>query len=43
VEVELETFGGSIRLRRPGTVPLPRGQNKEKEKEKEKEKGAASP
>jgi DUF4097 and DUF4098 domain-containing protein YvlB len=29
-EVELESFGGSIRLRRPGTVPPPRGPNKEK-------------
>jgi DUF4097 and DUF4098 domain-containing protein YvlB len=32
-EVELESFGGTIRLRRPGTVPAPRGRDKEKEKD----------
>jgi hypothetical protein len=34
-EVELESFGGSIRLRRPGTVPAPRGRDKSKEDKKE--------
>jgi DUF4097 and DUF4098 domain-containing protein YvlB len=29
-EVELESFGGTIRLRRPGTVPAPRGRNPDK-------------
>jgi hypothetical protein len=29
-EVELESFGGSIRLRRPGTGPAPRGREKAK-------------
>ena len=29
-EVELESFGGTIRLRRPGTVPPPRGRNRDK-------------
>jgi DUF4097 and DUF4098 domain-containing protein YvlB len=27
-EVELESFGGTVRLRRPGTVPPPRGRDK---------------
>ena len=34
-EVELESFGGSIRLRRPGTVPAPRGRDKSKENDVE--------
>ena len=29
-EVELESFGGTVRLRRPGTVPAPRAQDKGK-------------
>jgi hypothetical protein len=29
-EVELESFGGTVRLRRPGTVPAPRGRDKDK-------------
>lgn len=29
-EVELESFGGTVRLRRPGTAPPPRGGNKGK-------------
>jgi DUF4097 and DUF4098 domain-containing protein YvlB len=29
-EVELESFGGTVRLRRPGTVPAPRGRDKSK-------------
>ena len=29
-EVELESFGGEVRLRRPGTVPAPRGRDKDK-------------
>jgi len=37
-EIELESFGGTIRLRRPGTVPAPRGRAKEKEKEEEEKK-----
>ena len=32
-EVELESFGGTIRLRRPGTVAAPRGRDKPKDKE----------
>jgi hypothetical protein len=32
-DVELETFGGSIRLRRPGTVPAPRGREPSKHPE----------
>ncbi len=27
-EVELESFGGTVRLRRPGTVPAPRGRDR---------------
>ncbi len=29
-EVELESFGGTVRLRRPGTVPAPRARDKSK-------------
>jgi Putative adhesin len=36
-QVELESFGGTIRLRRPGTGPATRVRDKEKEKVKEKE------
>jgi hypothetical protein len=36
-EVELESFGGTIRLRRPGTVPATRVREKEKEKERHKD------
>ncbi len=36
-EVELESFGGTIRLRRPGTGPATRARDKEKEKKSEKE------
>jgi DUF4097 and DUF4098 domain-containing protein YvlB len=32
-EVELESFGGTIRLRRPGTLPPPRSHNKDPHKE----------
>ena len=35
-EVELESFGGSIRLRRPGTVAPPRGKDKDHEKPEER-------
>lgn len=35
-EVELESFGGTIRLRRPGTLPAPRARDKEKEKGNDK-------
>jgi Putative adhesin len=41
-EIELESFGGTIRLRRPGTVPAPRGREKQKE-EKEKEAAGEKP
>jgi DUF4097 and DUF4098 domain-containing protein YvlB len=34
-EVELESFGGTIRLRRPGTVPAPRARDKSKENKEE--------
>ena len=34
-EVELESFGGTIRLRRPGTVPAPRIKDKDKDKPEE--------
>jgi hypothetical protein len=37
-DVELESFGGTIRLRRPGTVPAPRERDKTKgEKEQPRE------
>jgi DUF4097 and DUF4098 domain-containing protein YvlB len=36
-DVELESFGGTIRLRRPGSGPRPRGRDKDKEKEPEHE------
>jgi DUF4097 and DUF4098 domain-containing protein YvlB len=32
-EFELESFSGGIRLRRPGTMPEPRGREKEKDKQ----------
>jgi DUF4097 and DUF4098 domain-containing protein YvlB len=32
-DVELETFGGTIRLRRPGTVPPPRARSRDKHHE----------
>ncbi len=32
-EVELESFGGSIRLRRPGTVPAPRVRDKNQQQD----------
>ena len=35
-EVELESFSGSIRLRRPGTVAPPRTKDKEHEKHEER-------
>jgi DUF4097 and DUF4098 domain-containing protein YvlB len=38
-EVELESFGGTIRLRRPGTVPAPRGRDNGKADKKEQDKG----
>lgn len=41
-EVELESFGGTIRLRRPGTVPPPRGRNRDRQQEKDQEEPAAS-
>jgi hypothetical protein len=31
-EVELESFGGAIRLRRPGPAPVPRGRDKDRDK-----------
>ena len=34
-EVELESFGGTIRLRRPGTVPPPRGRNRDRQQDKD--------
>jgi hypothetical protein len=40
-EVELESFGGTVRLRRPGTVPAPRGQDKEKNDHKNDESQSA--
>jgi hypothetical protein len=32
-DVEVESFGGAVRLRRPGTAPRPRGRDKDKEHE----------
>ena len=40
-EVELESFGGEVRLRRPGTVPPPRGRDKEKDDHKQDESQSA--
>ena len=40
-EVELESFGGTVRLRRPGTVPPPRGRDKEKNDHKDDESQSA--
>jgi DUF4097 and DUF4098 domain-containing protein YvlB len=39
-EVELESFGGTIRLRRPGTAPT---RTKEKDKNKDQDKGEPAP
>jgi len=37
-DVDVESFGGTVRLRRPGTAPRGRGKDKEKEKEREHER-----
>jgi DUF4097 and DUF4098 domain-containing protein YvlB len=37
-DVELETFGGTIRLRRPGTVQPPRGRSRDRQQEPAEEK-----
>jgi len=36
-DVDLESFGGTIRLRKPGTGPRPRDRDKEREKERDQE------
>ena len=39
-EVELESFGGTIRLRRPGTAPARRQTDKDKDKDKHKDQAS---